>query len=186
MLTCIQQFQCIHVEQRPDAQKVISGIFAVIYELHNTTFNDMLLQPILNNLAKAGNLTVGDITPTSDQIQSFHHQQVVHIVQALLWNTTSFSSYEKHPLLQHKPCRPLCPDLRTEYYPLRINTIEEASVNGNLLVHDDTVVVQLKQMPERNPHLLTHLLPTFVDLLTLLRICCGRVVGLTCRHPPLE
>lgn len=169
-----------HVEQRPDApNKVISGTFPVIYKLHNANFNNMLLQPLLDNLAKAGDLTIGDITPTSDQIGSYHTQKVIHIVQALCRNLQSFASYEKHPLLQHKPRRPLPRDLQTQYYPLRINTIEEASINGNLLVQEDTVVHQLKQAPEKNNRLTTHLWPTFADLLTLLRIrsCLLRRMG---------
>ena len=139
----------------------------------------MLLQPVLDNLSKAGDLTIGDITATTDQIASYRHQQVVHVVQALLRNATLFSLYAKDPLLQHKPRRPLKPDLRTKYFPLWINTIEESSLNGNLLVHDDTVVVQLKQTPEQNPRLNMHLIPTLADLLTLLRIrsCLFRRLG---------
>lgn len=71
----------IHVEQHADApQKVESGTFPVIYQLHNARFEDMLLQPMLDNLAKASDLTMSDLKPTLEQMQSYHSQALIHIV----------------------------------------------------------------------------------------------------------
>lgn len=46
------------------------------------------------------------------------------------------------------PRRPLPPDHKTLFYPIRVSTIEEASIKGNILVHDDIYLVQLKLNPE--------------------------------------
>ena len=73
-----------HVEQRPDApSKVQSGTFSVIYKLYNARLEDMLLQPMVNNLAKAGDLTRGDISSTTEAMTTYQFQAQVHVVRAL-------------------------------------------------------------------------------------------------------
>lgn len=37
----------------------------------------------------------------------------------------------------HTPHRPLPAGHKTKFYPLKVTTIEEASIKGNLLVHDN-------------------------------------------------
>ena len=154
-------------------QRTPKSPFPVIYELYNTRFNDMLLQPMLDNLTKAVNLTISDITPTWEQSQSYHHQALVHIVCTLTHHVKEFSKYKKDPCLQHKPRSPLPDDLEMIIHTLHIRAIEEASIKGNLLVHVDIIIDQLGQTLLKNPHLLTHAIPIFADLLTLCRICRG-------------
>ncbi|KAJ7580878.1 hypothetical protein C8J56DRAFT_867146 [Mycena floridula] len=129
----------IHVEQRPGGpSKVQSSTFPVIYELHNAKFEDMLLQPMLDNLSVATELTVGDISSSEEQLESYAFQAKIHVVRALVTHVKSFSDLENDPILQHRARRQLSPDHRTQYHPLRIAPIEEASTKGNLQVHDDT------------------------------------------------
>ncbi len=47
------------------------------------------------------------------------------------------------PILQYKSRRPLPKGHKTIFHPLRATTIEEATVTGNLHVHDDVYKVQL-------------------------------------------
>ena len=55
----------------------------------------------------------------------------------------------------------------TKFHPLRVATIEEASTEGNLLVHDDIYTIQLA----REPHDLNNMaIPSFNDQLTNARI----------------
>ena len=79
--------------------------------------------------------------------------------------TPHFST--SHPSLQHIARRPLPKGYKTVFYPLRASTIEEASIEGNLLVHNDVYIVQLKKDPE---DLSDTAIPTFNDQLTNARI----------------
>lgn len=77
----------------------------------------------------------------------------------------SFS--ENDALLQHKPRHTLPKGHNTKFYPLRTSTIEEASVPGNIAVHEDTYIRHLKQTPEK---LSTRAIPSLNDQLTNARI----------------
>lgn len=159
-----------HIEQRPGApNKVSSGTFPVVYKLHNASFDAMSLPPITERLQATTGLTFYETRPSSLQLSFFCHQMQIHIIRSLTTHCDMFSSLAEHPLLQHKARRPLPRNLRTEYYPLRITTIEEASVKGNILVHDDSYVVQLKQSTTPGSRLLTTAIPLYADLLTLVR-----------------
>ncbi|KAJ7588946.1 hypothetical protein C8J56DRAFT_785093 [Mycena floridula] len=123
-----------HVKQHPGGPtKVQSSTFPVVYELYNGRFEDMVLQPILSNLSQSTPLTLTDISPTNDQISSYHFQARIHVIRALTTHQEGFESLKDDPLLQHKPRRPLPADHHTKYYPLRISQIEEASTKGNLM-----------------------------------------------------
>ncbi|KAJ7589276.1 hypothetical protein C8J56DRAFT_784641, partial [Mycena floridula] len=138
--------QTQHVEQHPGApSKVQSGTFPVIYELANANMDDMLLQPMLDNLVVAPDLTATDISPSMDQLRSYQHQAKIHTIRALLTHHKSFANYPNSPLLQHKVRRQLPVGHRTQFHPLRITTLEEATVKGNLQVQEDTYITQLKQ-----------------------------------------
>ncbi|KAJ7586467.1 hypothetical protein C8J56DRAFT_1051828 [Mycena floridula] len=52
---------------------------------------------------------------------------------------------------------------------MRISTIQEASTSGNIQVHDDAYLVQLRQSKEEGSRLVRYVIPLFGDLLTLLR-----------------
>lgn len=158
------------VEQRPDApSKVQSGTFSVLYKLQNARFEDMRIEPLMANLRASTDLTY-DICPTNDQLCSYRTQALVHIVNVLIKHHNSFADYANHPLFKHKARRAHPPDLKTEFYPLRISTIEEASIKGNLLVHDDVYNTQLKQDSSPTSRLATIAKPTYADLLTLARM----------------
>ncbi|KAJ7586643.1 hypothetical protein C8J56DRAFT_787620, partial [Mycena floridula] len=135
-----------HVEQRPGGpSKVESGTFPVIYKLYNACFEDMLIQPMIDNLKQAADLTVGEISPSDEQLRSYHFQAQVHIVRAFTTHHDGFIHLKDDPILQHRPRRQLPKSHRTKFYPLRVSQIEEASIKGNLHVHDDSYIVQLKQ-----------------------------------------
>ncbi|KAJ7597962.1 hypothetical protein C8J56DRAFT_852255 [Mycena floridula] len=131
-----------HVEQRPGApSKVQSGTFPFIYELYNARMEDMLLEPMAQRFKQATPLTFDDISPLTEQSESFQWQCTVHVIRVLTTYHESFSTYATHPLLQYKDRRRLPKHHQTKYYPMRITTIEEASTNGNLQVHDDAYLV---------------------------------------------
>jgi hypothetical protein len=50
--------------------------------------------------------------------------------------------------LQRPQRQPLPVDHKTIFHPLRASTIEEASIDGNLLVHDNVYLVQLGHPPD--------------------------------------
>ncbi len=124
----------------------------------------MLLSPILSRLHTATPFTMAELQPTAQQQSLYIHQASISIVQTLLLYSPAFSSYEKNQSqLANIPRRPLPPNLCTKFYPLRVSTIEEASVQGNLRVHDDIYITQLKRKPsEMN----TYAIPLFADQLT--------------------
>ncbi|KAH9012405.1 hypothetical protein EDB83DRAFT_2529940 [Lactarius deliciosus] len=62
---------------------------------------------------------------------------------------------------------------KTVFHPLWASTIEEASVDGNLLVHDDVYLVQLKRTPEDLDKMA---IPTFNDQSTNARIRGGQQI----------
>ena len=96
---------------------------------------------------KAGLLKISDLRPSIQSMKLYQFQSQVNIVKILIKYVPGFSHLHKHPNLQHQPCRPLPPNHKTKFFPLRVSTIEEASVKGNLLVHDDIYLIQLKRNP---------------------------------------
>ncbi|KAG5650029.1 hypothetical protein H0H81_001034 [Sphagnurus paluster] len=72
-------------------------------------------------------------------------------------------NYTKKAEFENPPCRKLPDGHKTEFHPLRATTIEEASVQGNLLNHKDIMVVQLQRSDE---DLDKYLIPTINDQLT--------------------
>ncbi|KAF8263752.1 hypothetical protein EI94DRAFT_1772848 [Lactarius quietus] len=111
----------IFVEQGPNAMsKVQSGTFAVIYELFNARLEDMDIKPL-----------------------SYISQTAVTIVCILAKYVKGFEMYSR---LVHPTRRPLPTGCKTVFHPLHASTIEEASVDGNLLVHDDVYLVQLNNL----------------------------------------
>jgi hypothetical protein len=140
----------IFVEQRPGAMnKVQSGTFAVIYKLLDARHEDMKLEPMLERFRNSSPLQMTDLKPGIKSGRSFSSQTLINIANILFKHVEEFSdALRTHPLLQHPPRRVLPIGHKTEFYPLRATTIEEASIHGNLLVHDDTYLVQLKRDPE--------------------------------------
>jgi hypothetical protein len=103
--------------------------------------------------------------------ESYILQTAVTIVQILMKYVNGFKQQASDVALKHPPWRPLPAGHRTVFHPLQASTIEEASVNDNLLVHDDIYLVQLKQSPDDLDKMAV---PTFNDQLTNARIQGGQ------------
>lgn len=143
----------VFVEQRGafSPAKVTSGTFAVLYEVRNGNPEHIKLAPIMNRFKqlKRGLKFKYDLCPSPIQRQSFLFQLKVVLVLVLSKYVTKFGAYSDRQALQHKPRRPLPKWYVTKQYPLRTTTIEEATVRGNLLFHDDIYITQLKQPKDR-------------------------------------
>ncbi|KAH9158595.1 hypothetical protein EDB89DRAFT_2085763 [Lactarius sanguifluus] len=164
----------IYVEQGPNTMsKVQSGTFAVIYELLNAWAEDMDMKPLIKNLRRSSPLVISDLRMTLATGQSYISQVVVTIVCILTKYVKGFETQQSDPMLQHPPRWPLPVGHKTVFHPLRASTIEEASVDGNLLVHDDVYLVQLKRTLEDLDKMAV---PTFNDQLTNARIRGGQQI----------
>lgn len=142
------QSTSIHPEQGPNApNKVQSGTVGVLFEVLCANTEHMKISSIMDCFMKASPLKISDLRPSLQSMKSYQFQSQVNIVKILIKYVSGFSHLHKHPDLQHQPCRPLPPHHKTKFFPLRVSTIEEASVKGNLLVHDDIYLVQLKRDP---------------------------------------
>ncbi|KAH9051617.1 hypothetical protein EDB83DRAFT_2522002 [Lactarius deliciosus] len=154
----------IYVEQGPNAMsKVQSGTFAVIYELLNARAEDMDMRPLIKNLRRSSPLVMSDLRMTLAAGQSYISQMAVTIIRILTKYVKGFETQQSDPMLQHPPRRPLPVGHKTVFHPLRASTIKEASIDGNLLVHDDVYLVQLKRTLEDLDKMAV---PTFNDQLT--------------------
>ncbi|KJA22641.1 hypothetical protein HYPSUDRAFT_164247 [Hypholoma sublateritium FD-334 SS-4] len=160
----------IHIEQRPGAMsKMQSGTFPVIYQLDNVDPFHLKLAPIIENFKKSKPLTMSDLRSSRTAQKSYEHQTNINIVHILLKHCTvvEFKKLIDHPSLQHL-CRSQLPKGRkTQFYPIAVATIEEASVTGNLQVHDNVYIEQLGHDPET---LGEYAIPTLNDQLTNARI----------------
>ena len=162
----------IFVEQGPNAMsKVQSGTFAVIYELLNARLEDMQIQPMMERLRKASPLKLYDLRPTGTAMHSYREQTAVTICHILIQYVDGFDKKKADPLLQHKPRRPLPQGHKTIFFPCRASTIEEASVDGNLHVHDNIYRTQMQKTHNKLNSLATAI-PTMNDQLT-----CSRIRG---------
>ncbi|KAH9036997.1 hypothetical protein EDB85DRAFT_1888642 [Lactarius pseudohatsudake] len=97
----------------------------------------------------------------------------ITIVQILMKYVKGFETQQLDVALQHPKRRPLPDGHKTIFHPLRASTIEEASIDGNLLVHDDVYLVQLKQSPD---DLSKTAVPTFNDQLMNAQIRGGQQI----------
>ncbi|KAK7016044.1 hypothetical protein R3P38DRAFT_2542966, partial [Favolaschia claudopus] len=135
-------------EQRSDGPaKVRSGSCGVIYRLCSPNPNAMALEPLLKRAKSAPDLEFHrDICPTLDQSLHCYRNFRSYIVRVLLRYNSSgkaFKGYDTHPALQPISRRPLPKGHVTKQFPVRISTIEENSIAGNLAVHEDIFVTQL-------------------------------------------
>ncbi|KAI9442060.1 hypothetical protein BJY52DRAFT_1194827 [Lactarius psammicola] len=172
----VQISTSIFVEQRGSSgpAKVTSGTFGVLYPVCNGNLEHMRLAPILERFRNVKDLKYKhDIRPTDQQRKSFQFQLLVVIIRVLFRYCPKFHSYAKDPALQNLPRRPMPPGYVTEQFPLRATTIEEATVCGNLLYHDDVYLNQLRRSHE---DLSEFAIPTFNDQLTNSRIRSGQIL----------
>jgi hypothetical protein len=158
----------IYVEQTANTKsKVQSGTFSILYELPNASPLHMEIAPMMKRLQNSSPLRISDLRPNIEAAKAYKFQTCINIIRILTKYVKGFSSYKNHPQLQHQPRRPLPNGVKTKFYPLRCATIGEATTSGNLLVHDDVYIAQLKRRPE---DLGTMAIPAPNDQLTNARI----------------
>ena len=166
----------IFVEQRGSSgpAKVTSGTFGIIYKVRNGNLDHMLLAPIMEWFKSTKGLDYNrDIRPTLEQLLSVHSQLKIVVVVALLKHCTEFKPYAERPDLQHTARRCIPKGYCTEQYPIHITTIEEASVRGNILFHDDVYMNQLKRT---HAELSKYGIPSINDQLTNSRIRSAQIL----------
>jgi hypothetical protein len=166
----------IFVEQRGTSSpaKVTSGTFAVLYKVRNGNPEHMKLAPIIERFKSVNGLKFNlDLQPTVVQLESFLVQLKVIVTRILVKYVKGFEPYSKDQALQHKPRRPIPKGYITEQFPLRATIIEEATVRGNLLFHDDIYITQLKRSTDE---LSEYAIPSINDQLTNARIRSGQTL----------
>ncbi|KAJ7144018.1 hypothetical protein C8R44DRAFT_602380 [Mycena epipterygia] len=144
----------IFVEQRGAAgpAKVQSGTFAIFYRLRNASLDHMLIGPIMKRF-KAFGKSKGlqfnlDIKPSLDHLRSCHEQLLIVVIHCLFKHNEGFEEVAKHASLKHTVRRAIPVGYTTDQVPSRATTIEEATVRGNLLFHDDVYIHQLGRTSE--------------------------------------
>ena len=160
--------------------KVQSGTFAILYGLQNATLDDLKLQPIMNRYRNCNGLSPEDLCLNLDQLKCLNHQFSVIVLQILFKYCRDYSAYSLDPTLQPITRRALAANNKTQQFPLRTTTIEESSVHGNLLVHEDTYLVQLGQETD---DLVKYTIPSINDQSTNARIRGAQVLRIYDRDP---
>ena len=165
----------IFVEQRGAGTpaKVQSGTFAILYKLQNATLDDLKLQPIISRYRSFSGLLPSDLRLSLDQLKCLNHQFSVIILRVLFKHSRHYSRFTSDPALQPISRRPLAAGSKTEQFPLRTTTIEEASIHGNLTVHEDAYLVQLEREMD---DLVKYAIPSINDQSTNARIRGGQVM----------
>ena len=132
-------------EQREDApSKVQSGTVAILYKLRNANPDHMRLQELLKRDREGRDLHFSDdIQPSFDQLEHIQRQLPLHVVATLVKWVPAFSRYKNHPGLQHEQRREVPRDYKTRQFPLRVSTIEENSIKGNIAVLRNIYIDQL-------------------------------------------
>ncbi|KAF8272938.1 hypothetical protein EI94DRAFT_1565132 [Lactarius quietus] len=131
----------------------------------------MDIKPLIENLRRSSPLVYSDLRMTPRARLSYVSQTTVTIVRILMTHVKGFETQASDAMLQHPPRRPLPIGHKTTFHPLPVSTIEEASIDGNLLVHDDIYLAQLKRSPD---DLNKMAIPTYNDQLTNARIRGGQ------------
>ena len=165
----------IFVEQRGASSpgKVTLGMFAVLYEVRNGNPEHMKLAPIMERFKQVQGLKYNqDLELTLDLLKSFRLQLKVVIVRVLTKYVTGFKAYSLEQALQHRPQWPIPKGYITKQFPLRATTIEEATVQGNLLFHNDIYMTQLKCSTKE---LSEYAIPSINDQLTNSQIRSGQI-----------
>ena len=173
----VQLSTSIFVKQRGSSgpAKVTSGTFGVLYKVRNGNPEHMRLAPILERFQSCEGLDFNhDLCPSVQQHTSVHFQMKIAVVRVLMKHYPQFQCYAKDPVLQNLPRRRMLPGYVTEQFPIRATTIEEATVRGNLLFHDDVYINQLKRTVSEE--LYEYAIPSFNDQLTNSRIHSGKIL----------
>ncbi|KAJ7659847.1 hypothetical protein B0H17DRAFT_954562 [Mycena rosella] len=141
------------VEQRSGGPaKVQSGTYAILYRLRNPNPRAMTLGSLLARAEATPNLDFNnDVCPTLAQSIGTYCNFRAYVVRVFFRYTKGFDTeYSKHPAFQPIPRRALPDDYVTKQFPVRLSTIEENSIPGNLAVHEDVFAIRAFDM---NPFL---------------------------------
>ncbi|KAJ7448716.1 hypothetical protein FB451DRAFT_1411149 [Mycena latifolia] len=135
----------IFVEQRSSAPaKVQSGTYTIIYRLRNPNPLALDLPSILLRAQNASDLDFNrDLCPSFEQSRSSHHQLCSYVIRVLLRYEKSFHDRQNDAALESPPRRCLPVGYKTDQLPLKICTIDQSSIKGNLAVHVETHIKQL-------------------------------------------
>ncbi len=145
--------------------KVQSGMFTLIYLLQFVEDpNHLLLTPILKRFKTSTDVTLADIHSHVNQMASYCHQTQVTLLNILMKYVEGFSYLKDSSAIWYKARCQLASTPKTEFYPLHMATIEEATIEGNLHVHEDAYIDQMRCNPDS---LGTMAIPLYADQLTL-------------------
>ena len=122
---------------------------------------------MMENLKKAKPLKMQDLRASVAAATSYLEQTTVNISKILLKYVSELSDLRSDPLFQNKPRRQLPPGEKTRCYPVCASTIEEASITGNIHIHNEVYIHQLKRDPQE---LNDYAIPCLNDQLTNSRI----------------
>ncbi|KAK7013155.1 hypothetical protein R3P38DRAFT_2640298 [Favolaschia claudopus] len=134
-----------YVEQRAMAPaKVQSGTHFIVLELLNPNPAAYDLPFLLSRAQNAPDLDFNrDLVPTVEQSLAVHHRLCSYVIRVFFRYHKSMQKRTLDPELQSPPRRPLPPSHTTKQFPLKICTIEEASVKGNLACFVESHITQL-------------------------------------------
>ncbi|KAJ7107876.1 hypothetical protein C8R44DRAFT_940816 [Mycena epipterygia] len=139
------------VEQRSGGPaKVQSGTYAILYRLRNPNPRAMAIGPLLSRAETAPDLNFNsDICPSLEQsINTYCNFRAYAIRVLFRYNNKAFDSdFVAHAAFQPIARRQIPDDYVFHQFPVRLSTIEENSIPGNLAVHRDVFVTQLKLTP---------------------------------------
>ncbi|KAJ7853791.1 hypothetical protein B0H14DRAFT_3653140 [Mycena olivaceomarginata] len=142
--------------------------------LRNAVPEHMLIAPIMKRFKASPGLHFNrDIKPCLDHLVSFHDQLLIVSIHTLIKHIPGFEYLAQNPLVQHKERRAIPVGYKTHQSPTRATTIEEATVRGNLLYHDE---VYLNQFHRTSASLSTYAIPSFNDQLTNARIRAAQIL----------
>lgn len=162
----------VHAEQRGaefTPEKTTAGTVQGAYALVNADLKHMELEPIRQRLLKAPSLTIFDVFPSCEQIKNSRHQYQVHIFNVLADYTAGFDRLRASPSLKFTLRKPKVPGQKSEFYLLRASTIDEATVEGNIMVMEDFFGNQLAMTDEQIERIAKYAIPVLVDQLTTSR-----------------
>ncbi|KAJ7016532.1 hypothetical protein C8F04DRAFT_1342897 [Mycena alexandri] len=133
------------VEQCSSAPaKVQSGTYFIIYPYLNPNPAALHLPTILLRAQNAPDLDFNNhLCPTFEQTKNSHHQFCSYVIRVLCRYEESFTPRQDELELQSPPRRALPDGHKTPQLPLKLCTLEESSIKGNLAAHVESHITQL-------------------------------------------
>ncbi|KAJ7455167.1 hypothetical protein FB451DRAFT_1049047 [Mycena latifolia] len=128
--------------------KVQSGTYPILYRIRNPNPGAMAIGPLLARAETAPDLEFNhDVCPTLEQSMSTYCNFRAYIVRTLCHYNKGFKDYSSISALQFLLRHPLPDGYITHQFPVRLSTIEENSIPGNLAVHEVIFITQLGLTP---------------------------------------